>query len=46
MEAAFAGPRKIADRMGGFDIGKIAAADPAEFDEFSAEVQRRLAGSV
>ncbi|MGH3450094.1 MAG: HhH-GPD-type base excision DNA repair protein [Haloechinothrix sp.] len=32
MEAAFAGPKKIADRMDGFDIGKIAAADPTEFE--------------
>jgi uncharacterized HhH-GPD family protein len=36
MEAAFAGPKKIADRMGGFDIGKIAAADPTEFEELCA----------
>lgn len=36
MEAAFAGPKKIADRMGGFDIGKIAAADPAEFEDLCA----------
>ena len=31
MEHAFRGPRKIADRMGGFDIHAIAAADPDEF---------------
>lgn len=36
MEHAFAGPKKIADRMGGFDIGKIAAADPAAFEELCA----------
>ncbi|WP_018179099.1 HhH-GPD-type base excision DNA repair protein [Jongsikchunia kroppenstedtii] len=31
MEHAFRGPRKIADRMGGFDIHAIAAADSDEF---------------
>ncbi|MDT0165101.1 HhH-GPD-type base excision DNA repair protein [Actinotalea sp. AC32] len=31
METAFAGPRKIADRMGGFDPRAIADADPEEF---------------
>jgi uncharacterized HhH-GPD family protein len=31
MEAAFNGPKKIADRMGGFDIHRIASADPDEF---------------
>lgn len=36
MEHAFLGPKKIADRMGGFDIAKIAAADPAEFEELCA----------
>lgn len=33
MEVAFIGPRKIADRMGGFDVRKIAAADLDEFVE-------------
>ena len=33
METAFAGPAKIADRMGGWDVHRIADADP---DEFSA----------
>lgn len=33
MEVAFAGPRKIADRMGGFSITKIAEADLDEFVE-------------
>ncbi len=33
MELAFAGPKKIADRMGGFDVAKIAEADPEEFVE-------------
>lgn len=36
MEHAFAGPKKIADRMGGFDIAAIAAAEPAEFEELCA----------
>ncbi|KGM10509.1 HhH-GPD-type base excision DNA repair protein [Cellulomonas bogoriensis] len=31
MEVAFAGPRKIADRMGDLDPGRVAAADPEEF---------------
>ncbi|MTE12132.1 HhH-GPD-type base excision DNA repair protein [Nocardia aurantiaca] len=36
MEHAFRGPRKLADRMGGFDIHKIADADPEEFEELAA----------
>ncbi|CAL8978755.1 hypothetical protein CELL_02957 [Cellulomonas sp. T2.31MG-18] len=36
MEAAFAGPRKLADRMGGFDVHRIAEADPAAFEELAA----------
>ena len=31
METAFAGPAKIADRMGGWDVHRIADADPEEF---------------
>ena len=31
MESAFAGPRKLADRMGRFDPTTLAAADPEEF---------------
>jgi uncharacterized HhH-GPD family protein len=31
METAFTGPKKIADRMGGFDIRTIAEADPEAF---------------
>jgi uncharacterized HhH-GPD family protein len=31
MEAAFAGPKKIADRMGGVDAGEIADYDPEKF---------------
>ncbi|MFO7192184.1 MULTISPECIES: HhH-GPD-type base excision DNA repair protein [Thermocrispum] len=36
MEHAFAGPKKIADRMGGFDIRAIAEADEAEFEQLCA----------
>ncbi|GAB2526302.1 HhH-GPD-type base excision DNA repair protein [Nocardia heshunensis] len=36
MEHAFRGPWKLADRMGGFDIHKIAAADPEEFEELAS----------
>ncbi|AYF77158.1 Fe-S cluster assembly protein HesB [Nocardia yunnanensis] len=36
MEHAFRGPWKLAGRMGGFDIQKIAAADPEEFEELAA----------
>ncbi|BEK84320.1 HhH-GPD-type base excision DNA repair protein [Nocardia seriolae] len=36
MEHAFRGPWKLADRMGGFDINRIAAADPEEFEELAA----------
>lgn len=31
MEAAFKGPQKIADRMNGFDLHRIAESDPDEF---------------
>jgi len=31
MEVAFAGPKKIADRMDGLDVTRIARADPQEF---------------
>src|SRR5205823_8367334 len=33
MEIAFAGPKKIADRMGGFSVTKIAETDVDEFVE-------------
>ncbi|MBF6333252.1 HhH-GPD-type base excision DNA repair protein [Nocardia transvalensis] len=36
LEHAFRGPRKIADRMNGFDIHKIAEADPQEFEDLCA----------
>jgi uncharacterized HhH-GPD family protein len=31
METAFLGPKKISDRMGGFDVARIADADPEAF---------------
>jgi uncharacterized HhH-GPD family protein len=31
LEAAFVGPKKLADRMGGLDVRRIADADPDEF---------------
>ncbi len=36
MEHAFRGPQKLADRMGGFDIRRIAEVDPEEFEELGA----------
>ncbi|NEW27425.1 HhH-GPD-type base excision DNA repair protein [Nocardia cyriacigeorgica] len=36
LEHAFRGPKKIADRMGGLDIHRIAEADTAEFEELCA----------
>ena len=33
MEIAFIGPKKIADRMGGFDVRRIAESDLDEFVE-------------
>ncbi|GAA5045375.1 HhH-GPD-type base excision DNA repair protein [Nocardia callitridis] len=36
MEQAFRGPKKLADRMGGFDIHRIAEADPQAFEELAA----------
>lgn len=37
METAFAGPQKIAERMGGFDAGEIADFDPDKFAVLCAE---------
>lgn len=37
METAFAGPKKIADRMGGFDAGEIADHDPDKFAALCSE---------
>lgn len=36
MEAAFAGPAKLADRLGGLDAAAIATADPEEFTRICA----------
>jgi uncharacterized HhH-GPD family protein len=37
METAFAGPKKIADRMGGFDAAEIADYDPDRFAALCSE---------
>ncbi|MEV0083138.1 HhH-GPD-type base excision DNA repair protein [Saccharopolyspora sp. NPDC050642] len=37
MEVAFAGPKKIADRMGGFGVTKIAESDLDEFVELCVQ---------
>jgi len=37
METAFAGPQKIADRMGGFDAAEIADYDPEKFAALCSE---------
>jgi len=37
LETAFAGPRKIADRMGGFDAAEIADYDPDKFVALCSE---------
>jgi uncharacterized HhH-GPD family protein len=37
METAFAGPKKIADRMGGFDAREIADYDPDKFAALCSE---------
>lgn len=36
MERAFAGPKKIAERMGSFDVAAIAGANAEEFEELCA----------
>lgn len=37
MEVAFAGPKKLADRLGGLDVHRIAEADPDEFVAICAQ---------
>src|SRR5690625_1341824 len=37
METAFAGPKKLADRLGGLDAGEIAAYDPEKFAAVCAQ---------
>lgn len=48
MEVAFAGPRKIADRVDGFDARSIAEADPDEFVAVCAQTPavHRFPGSM
>ena len=48
MEVAFAGPKKIADRLGGFDAGLIAEADPERFAAVCAQTPavHRFPGSM
>ena len=48
MEVAFAGPKKIADRMGGLDPHEIANRDPDEFAALCAEkpAVHRFPGSM
>ena len=48
METAFAGPRKIADRLGEIDPGRIAACDPEGFARLCAETPavHRFPGSM
>lgn len=48
MEVAFAGPKKIADRMGGLDPHEIAGRDPDEFAALFAEkpAVHRFPGSM
>jgi uncharacterized HhH-GPD family protein len=47
-ETAFAGPKKIADRMGGLDAGEIAACDPDKFAALCSErpAVHRFPGSM
>ncbi len=48
MEVAFGGPKKIADRMGGFDAQLIADHDPDKFAELCAQTPavHRFPGSM
>ncbi|MGV0793439.1 HhH-GPD-type base excision DNA repair protein [Mycolicibacterium sp. XJ1819] len=48
MEAAFAGPKKIADRIGGLDPGVIADYDPEKFAELCSKTPavHRFPGSM
>ncbi len=45
METAFAGPKKLADRLGGLDVHGIAEADPDDFVAVCAQPPRRCTGS-
>ncbi|BBY56842.1 Fe-S cluster assembly protein HesB [Mycobacterium koreense] len=48
METAFAGPKKLADRLGGLDAGEIAAYDPEKFAAVCAQkpAVHRFPGSM
>ncbi|UXA16861.1 HhH-GPD-type base excision DNA repair protein [Mycobacterium sp. SMC-4] len=48
MEVAFSGPKKIADRLGGFDAAQIADYDPDRFAELCARTPavHRFPGSM
>ncbi|ETT28812.1 hypothetical protein RAJCM14343_1727 [Rhodococcus aetherivorans] len=48
METAFAGPKKLADRLGGLDVHRIADADPDEFAAICARppAVHRFPGSM
>jgi len=48
MEVAFAGPKKLADRMGGLDAAQIADCNPDKFAELFAETPavHRFPGSM
>ncbi|UQX13238.1 HhH-GPD-type base excision DNA repair protein [Candidatus Mycobacterium methanotrophicum] len=48
LEVAFAGPKKIADRMGGFDVAQIADYDPDKFAALCSErpAVHRFPGSM
>lgn len=48
METAFIGPKKIADRMGGLDVRRIAESDPDEFGALCAQTPavHRFPGSM
>ncbi|MEV7972960.1 HhH-GPD-type base excision DNA repair protein [Cellulomonas sp. NPDC089187] len=48
METAFAGPAKIAERMGGLDVRRVADADPEEFAALcaTAPAVHRYPGSM
>ena len=48
MEVAFAGPKKLADRMGGLDVARIADHDPDAFAELFAQTPavHRFPGSM
>ncbi|MHA6799077.1 HhH-GPD-type base excision DNA repair protein [Bounagaea algeriensis] len=48
MELAFTGPKKIAERMDGFDVERIAESDPEAFADLCAQkpAVHRYAGSM